>query len=409
MSENSYDVAIIGGGPSGTSAAYESAGLGLRTILLEKQKYPRDKPCGGALSGRCLHLLGKHAKESINCDIDELRLFAPSFKHFSYSGLAGYFVTRSEFDEAMAADAADAGARILDNHQVKRLNQLPDGSFEIHGLYNGTKIEPIIARFVIIASGFQRSLFNCPVLDRETYEDDFFAMTVVSETKIENEVLKPVNFSGRILGIFFGAVPNGYGWYFVKDGCVNIGIGATAKLLHEQGAMNAYSHFVSDLKTRGLLPVNLELTEAKAFPLPFKRTVRRSVFGNILLTGDAAGFVSPVTGEGLYYGILGGHLAARAIHDHISKGISLDHYQHSWEKAFGKNLNRYGYRLQRVMYKSKARMELAVTLGRNDQKMAEILNKLIYGHFSYGSAFRKILLRLPAAFFKSIVKSAAKN
>lgn len=404
MSRSSYDVAVIGGGPSGAAAAREAANLGLSTVLFEKQKYPRDKPCGGALSGRSLELLGEKARASINCNVEELRLFAPSFKHFSFAGLAGYFVIRGEFDTAMAADAANAGARVLDNLRVKSLTPLPDGGYEIITNQSGPNIKKFIARYVIIATGFQRNFFNRPLLEREEYEDDFFAMTVVSETPIKNEVLEPVNFSGHILGIFFGAVPNGYGWYFVKDGYVNIGVGATAKLLKEEGAMNAYNRFVAELIERELLPQGLELAKARVFPLPFKRTVRRSVFGNILLTGDAAGFVSPVTGEGLYYGILGGQLAARAIHQHITEGVALVHYQDSWMKAFGKNLNRYGYRLQKIMYKSKPRMELAVTLGRYDRKMAEILNKLIYGHFSYSEALRKILVKLPAALFKAVFK-----
>ena len=97
-----YDVAVIGGGPAGASSALCAVKLGLKAILFEKQKYPRKKPCGGALTARCLPLLGNHAADAINSNIEEIRLFAPSFKCFAQKEVPGHFILREEFDEAMA-------------------------------------------------------------------------------------------------------------------------------------------------------------------------------------------------------------------------------------------------------------------------------------------------------------------
>lgn len=396
-----YDIAIVGGGPAGTASAYHAAKLGLKTILFEKSAYPRPKPCGGALSARCIPLLGEHAINSINCDTEEFRLFSPSYKSFTARNLPGHFVRREEFDEAMAKDAQAAGTEVLDNRRVKTVLPLPSGEYEIT---TTVKEETFIARYVILSTGFQKkALIRSPVIP-ETFEKDYLAMTVVSETPIDNKILEGVGFSEKILGIFFGAVPNGYGWYFVKDGYVNIGIGATAVLLEDVGALNEYNRFVAVLRKKGFLPKDLELAKGRAFPLPFKRTVKQSVHGNVLLVGDSAGFVSPLTGEGLYYAIKGGQLAAEAIFQNKEEGLPLSSYQENWQKAFGKNLNRYGYLLREAVYKSKGRMELAVALGRYDQKMAGVLNKAIYGIYSYKKTLRKSLFRLPVSLIKAITK-----
>jgi flavin-dependent dehydrogenase len=260
-----------------------------------------------------------------------------------------------------------------------------------------------------MATGFQKkALVESPV-KRKAFDKDYFAMTVFSETKVDNKILEKHNYSTKILGLFFGAVPNGYGWYFVKDGYINIGVGATALLLEDVGAVNAYNQFVMDLKEKNLLPKNLELTKERAFPLPFKKTAEKTVFGNTLLVGDSAGFVSPLTGEGLYYPIKGGQLAAEAIHQNITNGVLLASYQENWTKDFGIQLNKYAYLMREMVYKNKRRMELAVTLGRVDNKMSDILNNVIHGIISYKDAMWKALRRLPVSLFKAVFQQSASS
>jgi len=390
-----FDVAVIGGGPAGTSTALYAARSGLKTILFEKQAYPRDKPCGGALGARCLPLLGPQARAEVLCFTDELRLYAPSFKHFSQSGIAGYFIRRQSFDAAMARDAQDAGAVIRDNCRVKAVLPQTDGSYRIE-----SSEDCYIVRYVVVAWGFAKNALNRPLLPLRKIPDRYMAMTVCSETPVDNDIM--TTFPGNVLGIFFGAVPNGYGWCFVKEGYVNIGVGATAALLKKQGAMDVYLNFVADLRTRKLLPPGLKLQKARQFPLPFKRALPQTVFGNVLLVGDAAGFVSPLTGEGLYYSIKGGQIAAQSILDSLKNNAPLTAYQDNWRKSFGSNLDKYGPLLQTILYKNRAGMELAVTLGRVDKPMAVLLNKLIYGTISYRSGLVRVLLRLPITLLKAL-------
>lgn len=394
-----YDVAVIGGGPAGASSALYAAKLGLKTILFEKQKYPRKKPCGGALTARCVPLLGKHAANAINSNIEEIRLFAPSFKCFARKKVPGHFILREEFDQAMAKDAQEAGAQLKDNCRVNVFNPLPSGDYEI---VTDSYQDTVIAKYVILATGFQKNAPGKSPVIREKFEKDYLSMGVVSETPIENKILEEVDFPGKILAIFFGIMPYGYGWYFVKEQYVNIGIAATALLLKDTGAKKTYNRFVKNLKEKGFLPKNLELAKERAFPLPFKKTAEKTVFGNVLLVGDSAGFVSPVSGEGIYYAIKGGQLAAEAIHRNLKHSTPLISYQKNWKKAFGNDLNKYAFYMRERFYKSKRRMELAMALCRCDRKIAKIWVRMIIGTSSYKKAKWKTFLRLPIALFKMI-------
>jgi flavin-dependent dehydrogenase len=332
--------------------------------------------------------------------MEVLHLYAPSFKRFVSGPLPGRFVIRREFDYAMAKDAREAGVEIREHTPVKTIQPPASASMGIYKIISPES--SIKARYVILATGYQNNLLIKQLKIREKWEKDYLAMGMVSETPINNEILALTDFSEKVLGIFFGAVPNGYGWYFVKDGYINIGVGATAMLLKDIGIQNAYKNFVRNIKEKGLLPGGLQLAKACAFPLPFKKTAEKTVFGNVLLVGDSAGFVSPVTGEGLYYSIRGGQLAAEAIDGNIRNGKPLTAYQENCLKDFGNDLNNHGYFLREWLYKSSARMEFAVAAGRQDKTFAEILKKMIVGTYTYGKTIRKALLRLPITLFKMV-------
>jgi len=395
-----YDLAVIGGGPAGCASAFQAANLGLKTILLEKCSYPREKPCGGALSERCLPFLGPRAIRSINCEIEEFQLYAPSFRRFICDPIPGRFVIRREFDQAMAEDARLAGAEVKTNCPVTAINPQSSGGSGGYEIFFAK--EKVTAGYIVMSTGYQNNELIKQLGIRERWEKGYLAMCMVSETPIDNKILKSTGFSKKVLGIFFGAVPNGYGWYFVKDGYINIGVGATANLVRRGKIKKDYNHFVSNLKEKGFLPKELELEKAQPFPLPFKKTVARTVYGNILLVGDTAGFVSPVTGEGLYYCLKAGQLAAQAAAGNIKKGIPLKIYHQKCMKAFGNDINKYGYFLRERLYKSRRRMEFAVNLGRRDRNFAEIIKKMIIGGYSYKATIKKSLLRLPVTLFKLI-------
>ncbi|MCP4216002.1 MAG: geranylgeranyl reductase family protein [bacterium] len=399
MSREVFDVVVIGGGPAGASSAYYAAKAGLETAVFDKRAFPRPKPCGGCLSGRCLPLLGKHALESVNSTIDEFRLYAPSFEFFAVDDVPGAFIRRESFDEAMVKDAVEAGARFTDNCPVKSVTSLADDGYEVV-----TAEKTVQARYIIMASGFQKNALSRPFLTREPWDDDYLAMCAVSETPVQNGVFDELGVKGHVLSVFMGAVPNGYGWCFVKDGCVNIGIGATAVLIKDVGAGEYYKRFVRSLADRRLLPPGFEPARERLFPLPFKKTVDKTVFGNTLLVGDAAGFVNPISGEGIYYAIKGGQLAAQAIGNNLRDGVPLSSYRKEWRNAFGTDLDTHGYEIREAIYKSESRMEFAISLGKADRGIGVLLEKMFAGDYSCRETKWRALARLPIALLKRMAK-----
>ncbi|MHA1303629.1 MAG: NAD(P)/FAD-dependent oxidoreductase, partial [Candidatus Heimdallarchaeaceae archaeon] len=290
--EETYDIAVIGGGPAGSSAAYYATKYGLRTILFEKHNYPRDKPCGGALSPRTMKLIGKKATEAINCEVGNITIYSPSLKKFVNMGNECYFVIREQFDAAMAEDAKEQGAKICEGELVQQVKKDENGQYTVT-----TNKRTIKADYIIMATGVQNNKLIRSLGIRKRWEEGYLAMCVNSETKINNEDFKALGVEETSLQIFFGIVPKGYGWYFVKDGYVNIGIGATWINIKEEGAKDIYNKFIQQLRELNLLPQELELAKSKSHTLVFKKPAKQTIFDKILLVGDAAGFVSPVTGE----------------------------------------------------------------------------------------------------------------
>ncbi len=124
------------------------------------------------------------------------------------------------------------------------------------------------------------------------------------------------------------------------------------------------------------------------------------------MVGDFAGFVSPVTGEDLYYAIKGGQLAAEAIHQNMQNKTPLTTYQQNWQQEFGVNLNKYGYILRERVYKSKRRMELVVTLGKHDRKMGDTPSSGKFRLPLWAKHGKEIFHRLLITFQNSFTSSA---
>ncbi len=410
-----YDVIVIGGGPAGASSAYHCSKLGLKTILLEKQVQSRDKPCGGALSDRCLPLLGENARNAINCRIEELRVYSPDLKSFRFVKNQGSFVLRRVFDQALVRDAQNAGTDIRYETKAISIILTLGGMYTVDVISAGQKEQAVTGRFVILACGLQDNRLIKHIKDKNgnylqaicpQNEKDYLAICMNSESEIDNNLLNDSEsgFTPKTLGIFFGAVPNGYGWCFTKDGYINIGVGCTASLLNQVKIKNAYDSFLNTLRVAHIIPQGLVLNSPRVYPLPFKHTARETVFGNILLVGDAAGFVSPVTGEGIYYSIKSGQLAAESIFNNIKHNLSLSLYQQKWKKAFGYDLNFWGFNLRNTIYKTKERMEFAVRLACIDLSARKRVSEMIMGKRNYKKTILSSLLILPQCILKFFYK-----
>ena len=289
-----HDLIIVGAGPAGSAAAREAARLGLDTLILEKEAFPRYKACGGALSDRAASTLGFQLPEDL-CE----RTITGARVHFRDRVMErhkGYrlttLVTRSSFDRFLLQRAVQAGAELATTKVLDY--QEKDGC-----IYVKTEDCTYQSRFLVIASGCQDSLKN-KVQGFEPRKTTGICMVAEIEED-DDRIRTRLNNS---LDVYFGVADMGYGWIFPHRGYYSVGIGGLASnLKHPRIVMQNFlksNGFSAGVKLHGHL-------------IPQGGNDRITASGRVILAGDAAGFVDAFTGEGIYYALRSGQLAAQAI------------------------------------------------------------------------------------------------
>lgn len=292
-----YDVVIIGAGPAGTTAASLLASNGITVLILDKKQFPRNKTCGGLVTDKAISLLSfKLGISTINEIIDYK---ASSFSLYDKNNFINSaevstninFVTRNKFDHYLLNNATEQGAHlilgvkpyILDNTKLKVNDEI------------------IYFDYLIGADG-ANSYIRKAIGKTLNKENIALGLQVdVSVNYIWNTDL--IN----VPSIYFGYINYGWAWVFPKNDYLSIGIaglGVNAKRLH-----NILYEFLLDLH----ISHDNIVKHIKGAMIPYGSYIATPASDNFFLVGDAAGFVDPITGEGIYYAILSGIFAAGAI------------------------------------------------------------------------------------------------
>lgn len=302
---NDYDVIVAGLGPAGANAAYHLGCAGIRTMAIEKKMLPREKICAGGIPIKVADLLNFDFSSAVEQEITSAAINFRRDKKVevkrNYN--LGYVVNRSIFDHLLALRAQKAGVRILEGESLKKVSELGPKMIEVK-----TNRDTYRCQALIGADGARGS--SARILGCETGQATFIGLEVhvsYEHSFIRNHVNK--------LGFYFGYLPAGYGWIFPRREDASVGIGIPMK--HARQARNLLADFLESL---GL---SRDLTyKAKGHALPAYSPFSRRPFcrRNILIAGDAASFIDPVTGEGIYYALLSGKEAALAISESFKTG-----------------------------------------------------------------------------------------
>ncbi|VUT27541.1 MAG: Digeranylgeranylglycerophospholipid reductase [Candidatus Syntrophoarchaeum sp. GoM_oil] len=373
-----YDVAVIGTGHAGATAASILAENDLSTLLIEKEELPRPKVCGRCISKRALSLL-----ESSNIKIPQLKTFkicnsmqvgtfdfdsVDDLANIEFDYEAAYLTDRDEFDYAIVQDAILKGAELKESSAVKNIKK-ENSQFVIEG-----DDFSIGSKYLLCADGVNSKSARLLGV-RDKWNKDEIGLCIESTITGHDHPWSAVNF-------YFGGVKWGYAWFFDKGDHASIGAGTIFKEVSNLKPL--FDAFVKNCK---YIDSGVKLKK-KAWKIPATGGASGDFTrGNALFLGDAAGLVDPFLGEGISYAIQSSKIAADCI---INNKIS--NYNKKIEEEITNNL-----KSARTLVKIfKLNPKRLIKLWSNDQTIARDYIEIVLGNSTYRqflkNTFKKVLL-----------------
>jgi len=382
-----YDAVVVGMGPAGATVAYQLSRAGLSVLAIEKETHPRYKVCGGGLSARIDRILEDDYKSVVEHTIYGIQ--------FSYRGAdplsldcsspIAYMVMRDRFDHFLVEKARQVGTEVHEDEPVTSCRQLPDG-IEVttdRGRY--------LAKVLIGADGANSLVAQQLFPGRRSRR----MATLESEIPIGPAPHYPG--TGRAL-IDIGATPKGYAWIFPKQERLSIGVGDLRGGL--ASPKKIFDQFVRDEK--GLAP--WKVPQPVGHPLPLfsehsgaNRESVGLVSGRALLVGDAGHLVDPLFGEGIYYAVRSGQLAAESILSQVKdERRSLGDYEEAVRREIYAEF-RVAVRMAHIVY---SYPRLCHRLLPRYQHIVMLYYDVLRGHETYQTFYARA---------KSVVKTSFKE
>ncbi len=293
----SYDIAIVGAGPAGSTAAYRLATAGASVLLLDKAKFPRDKPCGGGVTGRAARLLPFSIEPVVEDVVARLNCglrYRHRFSRRAAEPLA-YMTQRVRLDEFLLRKAAEAGAEVREGETADA--------------------RELDAQIVIGADGCNGS----------SAKQLGLADGVVHGVALEANYPHEQRFAGAMV-LEIAVIRGGYGWVFPKGDHVNVGVGGNA----EEGP-RLRTELRRMCEAYGIDPDAAR--DTRGYRLPQRLSETRLARGRTAVIGDAAGLVDPFSGDGMYEAFLSARLVADASLEVLAgRTDSLEPYQEAVER-----------------------------------------------------------------------------
>ena len=372
-----YDALVVGMGPAGAVAACELSRAGLSVLALDKQQHPRYKVCGGGLSARITSVL--------DCDVASLIEHTVYGVRFSYRGEESfliesptpiaYMVMRDRFDHALLERARAAGTQIHEGEGATGLRHSSEGVLVStdRGRYR--------AKVLIGADGANslvaQQLFPGPKPVRMP--------TLESEVMVGIEEAAQYREAKTVL-IDIGTATKGYAWVFPKSRQLSIGVAEfREKTVSPRRTFERFTRQQSVLANR-------TIPHPLGHPLPVFKSRRdgaeeeggRLVNGNVLLVGDAGHLVDPLFGEGIYYAVRSGRLAAQAVLGRLRDPcLSLQEYDRALERDIYPEF-RIASRMARIVYSFP---RLCYRVMQNYQEVIRLYYGVLQGRTTYQGFF----------------------
>ncbi|MRU15273.1 geranylgeranyl reductase family protein [Roseovarius sp. A21] len=377
------DLVILGAGPAGSAAAVTARRAGLSVVLIDKARFPRDKLCGGLVTGRCAAHLARIFGQAITEDLFDTRR---NFEFFMQGQDLGrlddvpplHLTMRRAFDAQLLGHARAAGAQDYTGHRVSTLDLAQNRVTLDRG-------EPLSFKALIGADGVQS------IVAKELFSRAFDPARVGFALEIEAPAQTAT--LATPIRIDFAAARWGYGWSFPKRGSTTVGVAGLHT--HNPDMKPCLSTYLDLLDTG-------QGAKIKGHFLPFGEGKSRPGRGNILLAGDAAGFVDPITGEGIGHAIHSGELAALSVAHAIGKNKpdqALTHYRRATRPI--RNAIIQARLLRPLIFAPHLQAFFARSFA-NSRSLKRNYMHLLSGETEYPALLLRVLTRLPAACWRNI-------
>jgi len=387
-----YDVIIVGAGPAGATAAKFLAEKGEKVLLIDKDAFPRDKPCGGGLSIRTLKRFNYISKDLIASYSFSGRIHSSSLKYqvqLHRDEPIAAFVLRKDFDDGLLQYAIQRGTTFMEGKTVTDIKILPE-TVKIK-LNSGEHIE---SQLVIGADGIWSTIAKKTGL---SHHNQHTGRCLFQEFPLTSNLLddyftekRIFHFHVRFMGI------NGYGWIFPKKDSVNIGIGeikpSASRTTHKPNLKELYENYIHLLKNKKMIPPTIHIGKIQGGTLPLK-PLKKTFADRVILCGDAAGLINPLSGDGIDYAMSSGKIAAEvcteALESENINAFFLSKYQRLWKNDFGEEIklcsrilnallqSNRGEKYVKLLSRDPQIVNLVLTLLNNQGRLSEYQWKLV--------------------------------
>jgi geranylgeranyl reductase family protein len=398
-------VVVVGAGPAGATAALALARAGVPVMLLDRAAFPRNKPCGGGISTRALKrfpYLGAALETIATHYVSRLYLEGPEGEStvVTSDSPAALMIRRVEFDAMLVALAVQAGAQLVSGADIAQARE--DGDRIVLTARDGRRF----AASVVIAADGAHSVVARRLGLNEGWPERSVALDMMEETPRDrlrdrdpSTLWVAYGFNPDGLGAVQGTrAPEGYAYIFPKRDHVNVGIGYV--LAHYRRAIDAAPYalqraFVDRLRARGIVEGDSVRQNFTPFIIPVGGPLRVPGRGRVLLAGDAGGFVNGFTAEGIYYAMVTGELAARAV---IESGGRVDtlaaRYRRACDYEIGTEL-RDSVLIQRYLFADRRRIARVIAGASRVPAATRLILDFAVGKLEYRRLRRRLAARLP--------------